>query len=345
MFVGAVALGTLSLDFIPAGWLGLALSYSIEVTSYLKYGVQMIARLEADMSSVERILYYTDNIEPEAPDVIPDKDPAPGTWPVEGKIEFSHASMRYRDGPLVLKDLSMTVRGGEKIGVCGRTGSGKSSLMIALFRISELEKNGGYIEIDNVNVGTIGTAALRLNISIIPQDPVMFSNTIRYNLDPFGERTDEELWDVLKKVEMGESIASLPNGLDDVVAEGGENFSQGQRQLLCIARSLLRKPKILVMDEATASIDNETDATIQRMIRENFQDATVLTIAHRLNTIMDSDRILVLDDGKIVELDTPENLIAKESGEFKSMVEKSNNATSSNNSNNNAAADADAQTD
>jgi ABC-type multidrug transport system fused ATPase/permease subunit len=233
--------------------------------------------------------------------------------------------MRYRDGPLVLKDLSLTVKGGEKIGVCGRTGSGKSSLMIALFRISELE-DGGFVNIDGVNIGEIGTAALRLNISIIPQDPVMFSNTIRYNIDPFAEKSDDELWAVLKKVEMGEAIAGLPKGLDDVVAEGGENFSQGQRQLLCIARSLLRKPKILVMDEATASIDNETDATIQRMIRENFQDATVLTIAHRLNTIMDSDRILVLDDGHIVELDTPENLMAKESGHFKAMVEKSRSA-------------------
>jgi ABC-type multidrug transport system fused ATPase/permease subunit len=322
MFIGAVAVGTLETGFMPAGWLGLALSYSIEVTSYLKYGVQMIARLEADMSSVERILYYTDKIEPEAPDTIPEKDPQSGTWPVKGEIEFSHASMRYRDGPLVLKDLSLTVKGGEKIGVCGRTGSGKSSLMIALFRISELE-DGGFVNVDGVNIREIGTAPLRLNISIIPQDPVMFSNTIRYNIDPFAEKTDDELWAVLKKVEMGEEIAGLPKGLDDVVAEGGENFSQGQRQLLCIARSLLRKPKILVMDEATASIDNETDATIQRMIRENFQDATVLTIAHRLNTIMDSDRILVLDDGHIVELDTPENLMAKESGHFKAMVEKS----------------------
>merc|ERR1712124_124391 len=153
-----------------------------------------------------------------------------------------------------------------------------------------------------------------------------FSNTVRYNLDPFSTKSDEVLWDVLKQVEMGEAIAQLPKGLDDMVAEGGENFSQGQRQLLCIARSLLRKPKILVMDEATASIDNETDATIQRMIRENFQDSTVLTIAHRLNTIMDCDRILVLDDGHIAELDTPENLMAKEStsgGQFKAMVEKS----------------------
>lgn len=198
--------------------------------------------------------------------------------------------------------------------------------MVALFRISEIEKDGGAIIIDGINAAEIGTSALRLNISIIPQDPVMFSNTVRYNLDPFGTASEEEIWGVLKKVSMEEVVAALPGGLNEMVAEGGENFSQGQRQLLCIARSLLRKPKILVMDEATASIDNETDAFIQAMIRENFKDATVLTIAHRLNTIMDSDRILVLDDGRIAELDTPANLLAKEEGLFKSMVAKSRDA-------------------
>lgn len=322
-FVGAVAVGTLEYGFIPAGWLGLALSYSIEMTTYLKFGVQMIARMEADMNSVERILYYTDNIAPEAPDMVPEKDPEANSWPTKGEIELSHASMRYRDGPLVLKDLSFKVKSGEKLGVCGRTGSGKSSLMIALFRISELEDDGGKILIDGVNTREIGTSALRLNLSIIPQDPVMFSNTVRYNLDPFNTKSDEELWDVIRKVRLEEVIAGLSKGLDEEVSEGGENFSQGQRQLLCIARSLLRKPKILVMDEATASIDNETDAAIQEMIRENFQDATVLTIAHRLNTIMDSDRILVLDDGKIAELDTPSNLMSKENGHFRAMVERS----------------------
>lgn len=329
MFIGLVAVSTLDSAFIPAGWLGVALSYSIEVTSFLKHGVMMIARLEADMSSVERILYYTDNIEPEAPDEIPDADPEPGTWPSTGEIEFSKASMRYRDGPLVLKELSLTVKGGEKIGVCGRTGSGKSSLMISLFRISEIEEDGGKILIDGVNARNVGTGALRMNLSIIPQDPVMFSNTVRYNLDPFAKTTDEELWEVLKKVKLFDVIAQLPKGLDEEVSEGGENFSQGQRQLLCIARSLLRKPKILVMDEATASIDNETDAAIQGMIRENFADATVLTIAHRLNTIMDSDRVLVLDEGRIAELDTPENLLAKENGHFRAMVEKSKEAQNS----------------
>ena len=325
-FIGGVAVATLSADFIPAGFLGLALSYSIEVTGFLKHGVRMIATIEAEMNSVERILYYSNNIEPEAVEFVPDKDPDVGTWPNKGAIEIKDANMRYRDGPLVLKDLSVAINGGEKIGVVGRTGSGKSSLMIALFRISELEKDGGKIMIDGVNTGEIGTNALRLNLSIIPQDPVMFSNTVRYNLDPFGTATDEELWAVLDKVELGEVIRELEFGLDEEVAEGGENFSQGQRQLLCIARSLLRNPKVLVMDEATASIDNTTDALIQKMIRENFADATVLTIAHRLNTIMDSDRVLVLDDGRVVEFDTPEALLSRKDGYFKSMVDKSQEA-------------------
>jgi ATP-binding cassette subfamily C (CFTR/MRP) protein 1 len=322
-FIGAVAVATSSASFIPAGWLGLALSYSIEMTGFLKHGVRMIATVEAEMNSVERILYYSNNVEPEAREFIPGKDPDPGTWPSEGKIEIKNASMRYRDGPLVLKDISLTVKGGERIGVVGRTGSGKSSLMIVLFRISELENDGGSIVIDDVNTAEIGTDALRLNLSIIPQDPVMFSNSVRYNLDPFGTKSDEELWAVLNKVQLGEAIASLEGGLDEQVAEGGENFSQGQRQLLCIARSLLRNPKVLVMDEATASIDNTTDALIQRMIRENFADATVLTIAHRLNTIMDSDRVLVLDDGRVAEFDTPEALLDQKDGIFKGMVEKS----------------------
>jgi ABC-type multidrug transport system fused ATPase/permease subunit len=327
-FIGGVAVATSSSGFIPAGWLGLALSYSIEVTSFLKFGVRMIATVEAQMNSVERVLFYTFNIEAEAPDFIPENDPEPGTWPLKGEIELKNASLRYRDGPLVLKDISLKVKAGEKVGVCGRTGSGKSSLMVLLFRISEIEKDGGSVVIDGVDAAEVGTSCLRQNLSIIPQDPVIFSNSVRYNLDPFKRATEEELWEVLKKVQMAEVIAMLPKGLDEQVAEGGENFSQGQRQLLCIGRSLLRKPKVLVMDEATASIDNSTDAAIQGMIRENFKEATVLTIAHRLNTIMDSDRVLVLDDGEIVEYDTPEVLLGKKDGYFKAMIDKSHEAKS-----------------
>ena len=326
-FIGAVSVATAKYDFIPAGWLGLALSYSIEVTGFLKHGVRMMATIEADMNSVERVLYYTENIEPEAPDVVPDKDPSNDSWPSAGVIDFENVSMRYRDGPLVLKNINLTVQGGEKIGVVGRTGSGKSSLMNLLFRITEVEKDGGSVKIDGVNTSQIGTEVLRLNLSIIPQDPVMFSNTVRYNIDPFGAATESEIWEVLQKVQLVDVISALPNGLDDEVAEGGENFSQGQRQLLCIARSLLRKPKILILDEATASIDNTTDAAIQKMIRENFKNATVLTIAHRLNTILDSDRILVLDDGNLAEFDTPENLLSKPDGLFRGMVDKSKAVT------------------
>jgi ABC-type multidrug transport system fused ATPase/permease subunit len=194
LIIGAIALGTKDANFIPAGWLGLALSYSIEVTTYLKHGVRMIATVEADMNSVERVLFYTNNVQPEAA-LVTESDPKKEEWPSKGAIQIDHVSMRYRDGPLVLKDLCVSIKGGEKIGVVGRTGSGKSSLMSALFRITQVEPDGGKILIDGVDINNIGLILLRLSLSIIPQDPVMFSNTVRYNLDPFGERSEYDLWE------------------------------------------------------------------------------------------------------------------------------------------------------
>ena len=321
LFVAAIAVGTASTRAsIPAGWLGLALTYSIEIVTYLKHMVRMLATLEADMSSVERVLEFARAVKPEALE-FQDGDPEPEEWPSSGEIVVNGISMRYRNGPLVLKKLSFSIQGGEKIGVVGRTGSGKSSLMNALLRIVEIEADGGKILIDGVDTSTLGTSTLRSGISIIPQEAVLFANTIRYNVDPFREKTDDEIWVALEKVQLAGVIAAMAAGLETQVAEGGENFSQGQRQLLCIARSLLRKPRVLIMDEATASIDNTTDADIQSMIRENFADATVLTIAHRLHTIADADRILVLDDGKLAEFDSPSVLLAAD-GIYASMMRK-----------------------
>ena len=322
LFVAAVAVGTASTSVsIPAGWLGLALTYSIEIVTYLKHMVRMLATLEADMSSVERVLEFARAIKSEAPEFQEDCDPQKEEWPTSGEIVVSGISMRYRNGPLVLKNLCFSIRGGEKIGVVGRTGSGKSSLMNALLRIVEIEPDGGKILIDGIDTSTLGTSVLRSGLSIIPQEAVLFANSIRYNVDPFHEKTDDEIWVALEKVQLAGVVAAMATGLETQVTEGGENFSQGQRQLLCIARSLLRKPRILIMDEATASIDNATDADIQKMIRENFGDCTVLTIAHRLHTIADADRILVLDDGKLAEFDSPSALLAAD-GIYASMMRK-----------------------
>mmetsp|Transcript_13658 Transcript_13658/g.13206 ORF Transcript_13658/g.13206 Transcript_13658/m.13206 type:complete len:1517 (+) Transcript_13658:272-4822(+) len=310
--------------FIPASFLALGLTYSFQLTAYLKYAVRMIATAEAQMNNVERICYYIDNIEqeddhtkmgPDGTEVIP-----PDNWPEEGNIQVQNLQMRYRDGPLVLKGVDFSIKGGEKIGIAGRTGSGKSSMMIALFRISELAD--GKVLIDGIDTSTVPLNILRSKIGIIPQDPVIFSASVRFNLDPFEAHTDREVWGVLESVDMKDHVLSLPGKLSEEVAEGGDNFSTGQRQLICIARALLRSPKILVLDEATASIDNETDDMIQKMVRVNFKDCTVLTIAHRLNTIVDSDRIIVLDNGLLAEIDMPDVLMNTENGAFKALWDR-----------------------
>ena len=228
-------------------------------------------------------------------------------------------------GPLILKGINLTVEPHEKVGVVGRTGAGKSTMMIALFRITDLCE--GSIAIDGIDLATLGLEDVRRALCIIPQDPVLFSASVRFNLDPFNEASDEDIWSVLEQVELKDAIERLPQGLDDDVQEGGSNFSVGERQLICMARALLKHPKILIMDEATASLDNETDTHLQHMIRKQFATCTGLTIAHRLNTIMDVHRVCVMDRGVVAEYDTPANLLRKEGGIFRGMVIAANDPT------------------
>ncbi|NWW21215.1 MRP3 protein, partial [Falcunculus frontatus] len=301
---------------LNAGLVGLSVSYALQVTLSLNWMVRMTSELETNIVAVERIKEYSET-ETEAPWIIEGKSP-PEDWPSKGELEFVNYSVRYRKGlDLVLKGLNLQVHGGEKIGIVGRTGAGKSSMTLCLFRILEAVK--GEIKIDGVKISEIGLHDLRSRLTIIPQDPVLFSGTLRMNLDPFNKYSDEEIWKALELSHLKRFVSSQPSMLDYECSEGGENLSVGQRQLVCLARALLRKTRILILDEATAAIDLETDDLIQMTIRTQFEDCTVLTIAHRLNTIMDYTRVLVLDNGTIAEFDTPANLIAAK-GIFYSMA-------------------------
>ncbi|KAK8805917.1 hypothetical protein WA158_002573 [Blastocystis sp. Blastoise] len=306
---------------LSASLLGIALNASSSLGNTLKQWTRITAQLEAQMNSVERVKYYIDTVEPEPPMILEDHRP-PENWPTEGAIKFDNFEMRYRNGPKVLKGVNMDIHPMEKVGVVGRTGAGKSSLMVGLFRISEC--CGGAIYMDNIKLEDIGLEDVRRHLCIIPQDPVLFSASVRFNLDPFNESSDEEIWRVLEEVELKEAIDALPGKLDGDVHEGGSNFSVGQRQLICMARALLKRPKVLIMDEATASLDNETDGFLQTMIRKQFINCTVLTIAHRLNTIMDSDRVCVMDQGIVAEFDTPLNLLNNSNSIFSGMVVAAN---------------------
>ena len=230
--------------------------------------------------------------------------------------------MRYRpDLEPVLRQLSLHLRPAEKVGIVGRTGAGKSSLMLALMRIVEID--GGKITIDGIDVQTLSLQVLRAAIAIIPQEPRLFAGTIRSNLDPFREYSDEAIWSALERASMKMVIVESPAGLETMVEEHGNNFSVGQRQLLCIARALLRKSRVILMDEATASIDLETDLQIQKTIRTQFADCTVITVAHRIHTIIDSDRVVVMDMGEVKEFDTPDALLKNPQSLFSQLVEKS----------------------
>ncbi|KAK5971311.1 Multi drug resistance-associated protein variant [Trichostrongylus colubriformis] len=302
------------------GIIGVSISYALNITEVLNFAVRQISEIEANIVAVERIDEYT-NTPTEAPWEIPEKKPATG-WPWLGGVNFVDYSTRYREGlDLVLRGISADVNEGEKIGIVGRTGAGKSSFALALFRL--IEPSSGKILIDGVDISKIGLHDLRSNITIIPQDPVLFSGTLRFNLDPFERNTDAEIWRALELAHLKLFISSLQGGLDYSISEGGENISVGQRQLVCLARAVLRNARVLVLDEATAAVDVTTDSLIQTTIRQQFKHSTVFTIAHRLNTIMEYDRVMVLDNGRIIEFDSPQTLLMESDSAFAKMVQDS----------------------
>ncbi|XP_017863871.1 PREDICTED: probable multidrug resistance-associated protein lethal(2)03659 [Drosophila arizonae] len=325
-----IAIVTLSFFlFSPqnGGEVGLAITQAMGMTGMVQWGMRQSAELENNMTSVERVVEYED-LEPEGDfESKPNKKP-PKDWPDEGKIKFDDLSLRYfpdKDADYVLRSLNIDIKACEKVGIVGRTGAGKSSLINALFRLSY---NEGAILIDHRDTNELGLHDLRSKISIIPQEPVLFSGTMRYNLDPFDEYSDVKLWESLEEVKLKQVVADLPSGLMSKISEGGTNFSVGQRQLVCLARAILRENRILVMDEATANVDPQTDALIQNTIRNKFKECTVLTIAHRLHTVMDSDKVLVMDAGRAVEFASPfELLTVSEKKVFHSMVKQTGDAT------------------
>lgn len=306
------------------GQIGLAITQIFNLIGMCKWGMRQTAELENQMTSVERVYEYA-NIEPEPPTESEDQHRPPKNWPTRGAITFDSLSMRYtKTSDCVLKGLTLDIHHKEKIGIVGRTGAGKSSIIQAIFRLAH---NEGSICIDGIETANLGLDDLRSKISIIPQDPILFSGNIRTNLDPFKEKSDDQIWSALAQVELKQIVAEMPNGLDERMSDGGSNFSMGQRQLVCLARAILRKNKILILDEATANIDPETDRLIQTSIRDNFRDCTVLTIAHRLHTIMDSDKVLVVDAGTAVEFDHPFILLNNVGGFLSQLVAQTGEET------------------
>lgn len=283
--------------------LALGCVYVTDLTGSLNWMVRCGCQIEAEMSQVERISTLA-SVKPEAAL----KLSVPSNWPSRGEIKFSDVTLAYReDLPPALKNLSFTIRPEEKIGIAGRTGAGKSSLVSCLFRIVEI--SGGAVYIDGVDIKTIGLHDLREQISIIPQDAMLFSGTIRTNLDPSGKHSDSEIWTALEQVNLKSLIFELRDQLDTKIEEGGLNLSVGQKQLACMARALLKGSKILVLDEATASVDQATDIIIQKTLRTVFANRTVIIIAHRIPSIIHCDRVMVLDQGQLLEVGHPHDLL------------------------------------
>ncbi|EGC28816.1 hypothetical protein DICPUDRAFT_159691 [Dictyostelium purpureum] len=307
------------------GLSALAVTTSLSMTSYLNWTIRQYTELEVKMNSVERVLSYVstpaegirfteEKDNDEQGDIKMDRK-----WPTNGEIEFKDVEIKYRPtAEPSLRNFTCKINKNEKIGIVGRTGAGKSTISQGLFRMVESSK--GSIFIDGVDISKIGLYNLRSSIGIIPQDPFIFSGSLRLNIDPFGEYSDIEIWDALEKVRLKDQIQAMPLKLDSKVQEGGDGLSVGQKQLLCLSRAILKNSKILFCDECTASLDYESDAVIKKTIRENFKDCTILTIAHRIDTIYDSDRIIVVDKGQLAEFDSPENLLKNPNSRFSKLV-------------------------
>ena len=303
--------------FLSLAWAGLSLVYVIDIVDTAQVAVQELSNVENQMTSVERVMTYTE-IEPESGYHF--ETNTPEHWPRDASIAFNDVSLRYYPGgPQVLKNLNVNIEGKAHIGVAGRTGAGKSSLIAALLRMPEAM---GVITIDGVNLATINLHDSRRCISVLDQNPVLFSGTLRRNLDLTGQHEDADLWRVLEKVQLKSLVEQLEGHLDYEVSEGGGNLSVGERQLLCLARVLLQQNKVVILDEPTAHVDPSTERTIQTAVRDQLKECTVITVAHRLNTIRDCDKILVIEGGTVVEYDSYDELMRKEDGVFAGMASK-----------------------
>ncbi|PIM97152.1 Peptide exporter, ABC superfamily [Handroanthus impetiginosus] len=296
---------------------GLAVTYGLNLNMVQGWVVRSLCFMENRIISVERILQYTST--PNEPPLVIESNRPHNNWPTQGEVNIQDLQVRYASHmPFVLRGLTCTFFGGKKTGIVGRTGSGKSTLIQTLFRI--VEPTVGQICIDGINISSIGLHDLRSRLSIIPQDPTMFEGTIRTNLDPLEEYTDEQIWEALGKCQLGDEVRKKEGKLDSAVSENGENWSVGQRQLVCLGRVLLKKSKVLVLDEATASVDTATDNLIQQTLKNHFTDSTVITIAHRITSVLDSDMVLLLDNGLLKEYDSPEKLLEDKSSLFSKLV-------------------------
>ncbi|XP_056408618.1 ATP-binding cassette sub-family C member 9-like [Hyla sarda] len=303
---------------LTSGIVGLGLTYALTVTNYLNWVVRNLADLEVQIGAMKKVNSFL-NIESECYEGTLDSQQVPDDWPKNGEIKISDLCVRYESNlKPVLKHVKAYIKPGQKVGICGRTGSGKSSLSLAFFRMVDIFD--GKIIIDGIDICKLPLHTLRSRLSIILQDPILFSGSIRLNLDPECKCTDDRLWEALEIAQLKNLVKSLPGGLDAMVTEGGENFSVGQRQLFCLARAFVRKSSILIMDEATASIDMATENILQKVVMTAFADRTVVTIAHRVHTILTADLVIVMRRGNILEYDTPESLLAQEDGLFASFV-------------------------